>query len=163
MTTPPILVRRAADPVTKLFAAAALLLSILAFTGDARRPEPPLFVSVSIKTLIEEHMVSMIGRDVTQGEARQLTEDYIASLEAAIASLAEDDGVIVLAGEAVLGGGAPDFTGDIRAEALTQASRRAEARGLEFPEPGDASAMTRELDWLSAATADLGLQIQRQP
>jgi hypothetical protein len=158
-----MIVRRAADPVTKLLAAAALLLSILAFTGDARRPQPPLFVSVSIKTLIEEHMVSMIGRDVTQGEARQLTEDYIASLEAAIASLAQDDGVIVLAGEAVLGGGAPDFTDDIRAEALRQAARRAEARGLELPEPGGASALTRELDQLSAATADLGLQMRGQP
>lgn len=163
MTTSPMIVRRVTDPVTKLSAGAALVLSTLALTGDLRRPEPPLFVSVSIKTLIEEHMVSMIGRDVIQGEARQLTEDYIASLEAAIASLSEDEGVIVLAGEAVLGGGAPDFTDDIRGEALREATARAEARGTRPPEPSENSVISRELDRLSAATAELHDQLRGQP
>lgn len=163
MTSAPIIVRRSADTATKVAALSALALSVFAFVAEARRPEPPLFVSVSIKSLIEEHMVSMIGREVSEQQARQLTEEYIASLEAAIASLSESDGVIVLAGEAVLGGGAPDFTSDIRAAAVEDVQARAASRGLDLPKPGDVSGINRELERLTAATGDLDRQLRRRP
>lgn len=163
MTSAPVIVRRSTDTLTKVAALSALALSALAFISETRRPKPPLFVSVSIKSLIEEHMASMIGREVSERQARQLTEDYITSLEAAIASLSEDDGVIVLAGEAVVGGGAPDFTSDIRAVALEAAKSRAAARGFELPAPGDTSRINRELERLTAATADLDHQLRGRP
>ncbi|MEM9838012.1 MAG: TrbI F-type domain-containing protein [Pseudomonadota bacterium] len=121
-----------------------------------RQPEPPVFVSVSVKTLIEEHMTSMIGRNITAAEAERRSADYLASLQTAVDRLASEDSVIVIAGEAVLGGGAPDFTRDVRGMARAEAERRAAARGETLPAPGDFSGLQSELNRLETATETLG-------
>ncbi|MEL7322576.1 MAG: TrbI F-type domain-containing protein [Pseudomonadota bacterium] len=140
-------------------AAAALVCSVMTLLIHASQPKPPLVISVSIKTLLEEHMVTTIGQNISQSEAEIRTSEYVTSIESAIADLTSDESVIVVASEAVLGPNVPDFTGDVRLMARERAEALAARRGASLPAFGDQSGMTQMLDRMAADTADLRQQL----
>ncbi len=161
----PIVVRTETDKrrmlVAIALAAAALVCSLSLLVAQARQPKPPVVISVSIKSLLEEHMVTTIGQNISQSEAEQLTSEYVASIEAAIADLTGDDSVIVIASEAVLGTNVPDFTGDVRLMARERAEALAARRGASLPAIGDQSSVNAMLDRMAADTAALEEQLAR--
>ena len=73
----------------------------------------PVFVTVSLKTLLERH-VADLGRDnITGLELQQRSDAYVAALEHIIAQVASEDDVIVLVSEAVVSDGVVDLTPDV--------------------------------------------------
>lgn len=140
-------------------AAAALVCSLMTLLMHAGQPKPPLVISVSIKTLLEEHMVTTIGQNISQSEAEIRTSEYVASVESAIADLTSDESVIVVASEAVLGTNVPDFTSDVRLIARERAEALAARRGASLPPMGDQSGITEMLDRMAAETATLQQQL----
>lgn len=163
--TLPVIVHTQTDKRRMLIAialsAAALVCSLTVLFTTARQPEPPVLISVSIKTLLEEHMVTTIGQNITQTEAELRTSEYVASIESAIAELTGDDSVIVIASEAVLGANVPDFTSDIRLMARERAEALAARRGASLPPIGDQSGVTAMLDRMAADTAALQDELSR--
>lgn len=160
----PVIVHRHVDGQTRRIAvigvALACLLSLAALVMVLRQPAPPVFVSVSVKSLMEEHMMSVVGRDITQTEAETRTLEYLASVEASIAELAGNDGVIVIASEAVIGPSVPDFTSDIRLIAREQAEAMARARGQSLPPLGDTSGAERLMSEMAAQTEALAAELR---
>lgn len=142
-------------------AAAALVCSLSVLLMMARQPKPPVVISVSIKSLLEEHMVTTIGQNISQGEAELRTSEYVASVESAIAELTSDDSVIVIASEAVLGENIPDFTSDVRTMARERAEALAIRRGANLPPIGDQSGVNAMLERMSAETAALEEELRR--
>lgn len=160
----PVIVHRHIDAQTKRIAligvAVACVLSLAAFIMVLRQPAPPVFVSVSVKSLMEEHMMSVVGRDITQVEAETRTLEYLAAVEASIAELAGNDGVIVIASEAVIGPSVPDFTSDIRLIARERSEAMARARGQSLPPLGDTSGAERIISEMAAQADALASELQ---
>lgn len=159
----PVIVHRHVDETTKrlaiLGAAAACILSAAALVLVLRQPAPPVFVSVSVKSLMEEHMMSVVGRDISQSEAETRTLEYLAAVETSIADLAGDEGVIVIAAEAVIGPSVPDFTSDIRLIARERSESMARARGQSLPPLGDTSGVDRLMSDMAAQTDALTAEL----
>jgi hypothetical protein len=159
--TLPAIVIRETDKTTKRLVlagvAVALALSAAALTLTLRQPDPPVFISVSLRSLVEEHMLSTIGPEVTPFEAETRTAEFSRALDAAIGDLAAEEGVIVLASEAVLGAQVPDFTEEVRLRARAHAADLAARRGALPPTYDGAGAtgllqgLERDLDALAVA------------
>lgn len=162
-TNLPVIVHRHVDETTKRFAmfgaAAACILSAAALVMVLRQPATPVFVSVSVKSLMEDHMMSVVGRDISQSEAETRTLEYLAAVETSIADLAGDDGVIVIAAEAVIGPSVPDFTSDIRIIARERSEAMARARGQSLPPLGDTSGVDRLMSDMAAQTDALTAEL----
>lgn len=160
----PVIVHRHVDGQTRRMAiigvAVACLLSLAALVTVLRQPAPPVFVSVSVKSLMEEHMMSVVGRDISQTEAETRTLEYLAAVESSIAELAGNDGVIVIASEAVIGPSVPDFTSDIRLIARERSEAMARARGQSLPPLGDTSGAERMISEMVAQTDALAAELQ---
>lgn len=163
----PVIVHRHVDVQTKRFAilgvALACLFSLAAFVMVLRQPAPPVFVSVSVKSLMEEHMMSVVGREISQTEAETRTLEYIAAVEASIAELAGNEGVIVIASEAVIGPSVPDFTSDIRLIARERSVAMARARGQSLPPLGDTAGVDRMMSKMVAQTEALTAELEPSP
>jgi len=135
--------------------AAAFAISALMGLKSLSAPEPPVFVSVSVKSLLEEQMLSGLGRDVAAEELERRSADYITALEAVLARYSQDERVILIASEAVLGDTVPDFTQEVRQEAYRLAGELAARRGQSLPVLGDTSGADRLVRALTAETADM--------
>ena len=91
----------------------ALLLWLTILTKVVLDQSNPVFVTVSLKTLLERHVESL-GRDnITGLELQQRSDAYVAALEQIIAQVASEDDVIVLVSEAVVSDGVVDLTPDV--------------------------------------------------
>lgn len=97
-----------------ILASIAILLSLFGLLVDARQPQPPVFVSVSIKTLLEEHLRSIANSDTSSALIQQETTKYLNAIDTVVQDLSHQGDVIVLISEAVMGSGVPDFTDDVR-------------------------------------------------
>lgn len=97
-----------------IIAGLAIVLSLFGLLVDARQPQPPVFVSVSIKTLLEEHLQSLSRLDENSLLSQQKTREYLNAIDAVVQDLTAQGDVIVLISEAVVGSGIPDFTDDVR-------------------------------------------------
>lgn len=98
-----------------ILAGIAILLSVFGLLVDARQPHPPVFVSVSIKTLLDEHLRSIANSDAKNSvETSQNTTRFLNAIDSVVEDLTAQGDVIVLISEAVMGSGVPDFTDDIR-------------------------------------------------
>lgn len=144
---------------------AALVLSLAALIHTFRQPEPPVVVSVSMKALVEDHMLATVGQPISQHEAELRTREFSAALEEAIRELTEEGPVLVLASEAVVGSGVPDFTADIKARTRALSRELASRRGAVLPGPGDPTAFDTALSELEAQNEALALELDpfRQP
>ena len=155
----PALVHNPLDQLTRRWclglSAAAFIISAWVGTQQLREPKPPVFISVSVKSLLEEQMLSGLGRDLAEGELERRSADYIRALEAVLAGYADDETVILVASEAVLGETVPDFTETVRLEAYALASELAALRGEQLPPLGDTSAADALIVQMTAETAAL--------
>ena len=155
----PALVQNPLDQLTRRWclglSAAAFIISAWVGIGQLREPKPPVFISVSVKSLLEEQMLSGLGRDLPDGELERRSADYIRALEAVLAGYAEDETVILVASEAVLGETVPDFTETVRLEAYALAVELAARRGEHLPALGDTSAADALIEQMTAETAAL--------
>lgn len=97
-----------------ILAGIAILLSLFGLLVDARQPQPPVFVSVSVKTLLEEHLRSIASSDTSPALIQQETIKYLNAIDTVVQDLSHQGDVIVLISEAVMGSGVPDFTDDVR-------------------------------------------------
>ncbi len=97
-----------------ILAVLAILLSLFGLLVDARQPDPPVFVSVSVKTLLEEHLQSLSRSDENSMILQQRTQFYLNAIDTVVQELTAQGDVIVLISEAVIGSGVPDFTDDVR-------------------------------------------------
>lgn len=97
-----------------IIASLAILLSLLGLLVDARQAHPPVFVSVSVKTLLEEHLHSVVESTDSSLLIEQETTKYLNAIEGVIQELSSQGDVIVLISEAVMGSGVPDFTDEVR-------------------------------------------------
>lgn len=100
-------------------AALALALNLVAIVWLAvltkiviDRPAP-VFVSVSLKSLLERHIEALGAEDLSSTEQQRRIDAYVAALERATARLADEADVIVLVSEAVVGGNVTNLTPDI--------------------------------------------------
>ena len=101
--------------VLAILAGLAIVLSVFGLLVDARQPQPPVFVSVSVKTLLEEHLLSIANSDAKNAlETRHNTMKFLNAIDSVVEDLTAQGDVIVLVSEAVMGSGVPDFTDDIR-------------------------------------------------
>mgnify|MGYP001796459534 CR=1 FL=1 len=137
-------------------ATAALLCSLAVLIGSLRQPDPPVVISVSVKSLLEEHMVDTISQDISQAEAERRTSEYLPSLESAISDLTGDDAGIVIASVAVLGDNVPDFSRDVRHVARERATMLAANRGVTL---GAQPSATQTIERMSAQNAELQSRI----
>ena len=170
--TLPAIVIRETDNTTRRLAfagvAVAVALSTAALTLTLRQPDPPVFISVSLRSLVQEHMLSTLGPEVTPFEAETRTAEFSRALDLAIGELAAEEGVIVLASEAVLGAQVPDFTEEVRLRARAHAADLAARRGALPPTYDGAGAtgllqgMERDLDALAVA-ANLRPSAEERP
>jgi len=162
-TNLPTVVHREIDHGTRRLLAlgvgAALLMSLAAFVQTFRQPEPPVVVSVSMKALVEDHMLATAGQPISQHEAELRTREFSAALDEAIRELTAEGPVLVLASEAVVGSGVPDFTADIKVRTRILSRELASRRGASLPTPGDTSAINGMLDDLEAETEALAFEI----
>ena len=126
------------------FSVVGLLLSALSLSITARLPKPPLVISVSIKSLLDDYMVSTLGARISPQEAERRTAEYVASIENAIADLSQDESLIIIASEAVLGPNVPDFTDDLKLMAQERAAFLASERGVTL-EPLSSQANVSDL------------------
>lgn len=140
-------------------AALAIVISFSALFLAARAPEPPVFISVSMKSLVEDHMLATVGRDISHYEAELRTREFSHALDLAIAELAGEDGVMVLASEAVVGSNVLDFTEDIRVRTRVIARELAARRGETLPPPGDVSGIENVFGDIEAEMDTLALRI----
>ena len=91
----------------------ALLIWLTILTKVVLDQSNPVFVTVSLTTLLERHVESL-GRDnITGLELQQRSDAYVAALEQIIAQVASEDDVIVLVSEAVVSDGVVDLTQDV--------------------------------------------------
>lgn len=97
-----------------IIASLAILLSLLGLLVDARQAHPPVFVSVSVKTLLEEHLQSVVESSDSSLLVEQETTKYLNAIDGVIHELSSQGDVIVLVSEAVMGSGVPDFTDEVR-------------------------------------------------
>ena len=97
-----------------ILAGIAILLSLFGLLVDARQPQPPVFVSVSVKTLLEEHLRSIANSDTSSALIHQETTKFLNAIDTVVQDLSHQGDVIVLISEAVMGSGVPDFTDDVR-------------------------------------------------
>ena len=103
--------------VLAILAGLAILLSVFGLLVDARQPQPPVFVSVSVKTLLEEHLQSIANSDASNSlETQQYTRRFLKAIDSVVEDLTAQGDVIVFVSEAVMGSGVPDFTDEIRAK-----------------------------------------------
>lgn len=92
---------------------AVMFLWLTILTKTIADQSNPVFVTVSLKTLLEHH-VEDLGRDnITGLELQQRSDAYVAALEHIIAQVASEDDVIVLVSEAVVSDGVVDLTPDV--------------------------------------------------
>lgn len=138
---------------------AALVLSLAALVQTFRQPEPPVVVSVSMKALVEDHMMATVGQPISQHEAELRTREFSAALDEAIRELTAEGPVLVLASEAVVGSGVPDFTYDIKARTRVLSRELAARRGATLPASGDTSAIDGALGELEAETEALAMEL----
>lgn len=73
----------------------------------------PVFVSVSLKSLLERHIEALGAETLSSTERQRRVDAYVTALERATARLADEEDVIVLVSEAVVGGNVTDLTPDI--------------------------------------------------
>ena len=162
---PPVVVHERLDENAKRFslsmAGLALVIALIALVLDLRRPEAPVFISVSMKSLVEEHMLSTVGLDITAYEAELRTQEYARALNLAVGEIAGERQVIVLAAEAVIGANVPDFTEDIRNRTHAIAREMAARRGEALPDLGDTSAIDRRFEEMRAQTDALSDELSR--
>ncbi|MEM9093946.1 MAG: TrbI F-type domain-containing protein [Pseudomonadota bacterium] len=144
-------------------AALAILLSVASLVMTLRQPQPPVVVSISMKSLVEEHMLATVGGDVTQHEAELRTREFAAALDRAVAQLTGETAVLVLASEAVVGSNVPDFTDDIRLRTRAIAADLAARRGASLETDGAARPFDQELSALHAETAAMAAAVEKHP
>ncbi|MEO0467887.1 MAG: TrbI F-type domain-containing protein [Pseudomonadota bacterium] len=159
----PAIVHRQIDAKSKRYLTAgvgiAIAVSLTALFSTIKRPEPPLFISVSMKTLVEDHMASTIGRNISAAEAELRTAEFSRALDVAISEFASEEGVVVLASEAVVGSNVPDFTPEVRARTRQITEQLANARGVNLPAMGDTSSIDAIYDDLIAETEAMSAQL----
>lgn len=165
--SPPAIITHPLDRMTRRLcvglSAAAFAISAVLGLKSLSAPEPPVFVSVSVKSLLEEQMLSGLGRDVAPEELERRSADYITALEAVLARYSEDERVILIASEAVLGETVPDFTQEVRQEAYRLAGELAARRGQSLPALGDTSGADRLVRTLTAETANMRAALDGPP
>ena len=110
-------------------AAASLLCSaaVIKSLHDARTP---VFVTVSLKTLLERHIEHLRNENLSPAERERQSDAYVAALEDVIARVSEEHDVIVLVSEAVISAGVADLTPEVAALAdeMSARGKRSEAR-----------------------------------
>lgn len=110
-----------------IIAGLAILLSILGLLVDARQAHPPVFISVSVKTLLEEHLQSVLESTDSSLLIEQETTRYLNAIDGVIHELSSQGDVIVLISEAVMGSGVPDFTDEVR----QQVKAKLDSQGIQ--------------------------------
>ena len=163
-SNPPAVVHRHVDQATRRLAlggvALALLMSLASLLVSLRQPEPPVFVSVSMKSWVEDHMLATIGQDITQSEAELRTREFSAALNQAVRELTDGAPVMVLAAEAVVGENVPDFTEDIRQRTRVVAAGLAAQRGEALPPLGDTSGVDTLIGEMQAANDAVAAELR---
>ncbi|MEM9375208.1 MAG: TrbI F-type domain-containing protein [Pseudomonadota bacterium] len=160
----PAIVHRQIDEKSKRLLIAgvglALTFSLTALVSTLKQAEPPVFIAVSMKTLVEDHMASTIGRNISAAEAELRTAEFSRSLDVAISEFASEDGVVVLAAEAVVGSNIPDFTSEVRTRTRQLTEQMAAARGASLPTMGDTSGIEAIYDEMIAETEAMSAQLR---
>lgn len=144
-----------------VLAAGALLCSLTTAIGVLRSPEPPVVIAVSVKSLLEDHTIRLLGQDISDVEAETRTTEFVHAVESAIADYTTDGSVIVIASEAVIGPNVPDFTEEVRTIAQARAKALAAQRGVNLPDLTAETAASIYLDRMSAKTAELQEDLNR--
>lgn len=128
--------------------ALALCLSGLALVVSLRQSEPPVFIGVSVKRLIEDRVATLANREIAPEAAGTEMATYMRAIEAAVGELSSGGNVVVLINEAVLGQNVPDFTDVVRASAEEHLRSRTVAADSSprLDKLGDAAARLRHLE-----------------
>lgn len=95
------------------FLALLALLWLAALTVVVVDRNTPVFVSVSLRSLLERHVERMSDGDYSTEELQRRSDAYVMAVERVVADLSAERDVIVLVSEAVVSSNVVDLTGDV--------------------------------------------------
>lgn len=140
-------------------ALSALIFSIASLAFSMNKEKPPVFISVSVKSLLEDRLRASLDPSLTPEEVQKRTQEYVVALQTVLNQYQSDGDVVVITAEAVLGDTLPDFTNEVGADAFEIARAMAQERGVKIVELTPAQQLEQQLTQLTqqtvAMTADL--------
>ena len=91
----------------------AVLLWLTVLTKMIVDRPTPVFVTVSLKTLLERHIDRLGRENLSSADLQRQSDAYVAALEQIIGQISGKDEVIVLVSEAVVSKGVVDLTPEV--------------------------------------------------